>query len=547
MLNEAEIKVGPASSQTAKAVQPLIVDGSNSRLMAVSRANAARRKRQIYWGLGIAAGAGILLLIASLVFGKIEETHASRPLFLPVQRTPFASVLHELGSIEARNEIMVLTRFSGDIVWRTEDGKAVEEGEPLVKFETKTVQEDIEQREKDLLDKRDAVRRAEEDIKTATERYKSVIRQAGIALALSEIERKRIYDDPTPDDLRDAELTLKSATLELKRAEIELDGYETLAKQSFVSQAALMKKRLEVATVRVNHVKAETLYDLTKRGLQKNTTDAKLVADLAVSDAKKRLNIVKFNRDADLSVARAARDLARVDLANFERELARRRQDLDAATVRAPKKGNVVFTEVMKGSTKSKSPIQVGESRSAGGDLCTLCDTSMLRIRVWINESDVKGLTLGQHAVVTLPALPGRVCEAVVSELAVMAQDKNAALSSLALRKSGEAFVNVVQARLDFINLTEADRKAIKVGFTADVRIETTEKSDALTISWAGVRYDEQLAPFAEVVTSGGGRETRGLKLGRSNGDRVEVLDGLKDGEQVYDQTLSFSGGGPRS
>jgi HlyD family secretion protein len=544
VLNETdEIKPSATKSQTAKAVQPLIMDGSNSRLMALSRASAEQRKRRVYWGAGIAVGLVALLLIANVVFSRVEETHASRPLYLPVQRTSFASVLHELGSIEALNEIMVLTRFSGDIVWRTEDGKAVEEGEPLVKFETKTVVEDIEQREKDLLDKKDAVRRAEEDIKTATERYKSVIRQAEITLAEAEIDRKRIYDDPTPDDKLDAELTLKSASLELKQAELELSGYEDLAKQGFVSQAALKKKQLDVATIRVNHAKAKVLYDLT---LQGNTPDAKRVADLAVSDAKKRRNIASFNRDADLSVAKAALEVARVDLANFERELIRKRQDLDAATVRAPKKGNVVFTEVMKGSTKSKSPIQVGESRTAGGDLCTLCDTSVLRVNVWINESDVKGLVLGQHATVTLPASPGRTYDAIVSQLAVMAQDKNAAISSLALRKAGEAFVNVVQVRLDFINLSEADRKAIKVGFTADVFIETTEKSDALTIPWAGVRYDEQLAPFAEVVTSGGGREKRGLKLGRSNGDRVEVLSGLKEGEQVFDQTIAISGG-PRS
>jgi hypothetical protein len=333
--------------------------------------------------------------------------------------------------------------------------------------------------------------------------------------------------------------------LELQRAEIELKGYEDLARQSFVSQAALKKKELDVATIRVNHAKSKLLYDLTLQGY---TPDAKRVADLAVADAKKRLNIAKFNREADLSVSQATLALARVDLENFERELANRRVLLEAATVRAPKKGNVVFTEVMKGSTKSKSPIQVGETRSAGADLCTLCDTSMLRVRVLINESDVKGLTVGQRAMVTLPAFPGRTYDAVVSELAVMAQDKNAAISSLALRKSGEAFVNVVTAKLDFKNLSEAERKTIKVGFTADVFIETTEKSDALTIPWAAVRYDEQFAPYAEVVVGSSGREKRALKLGRSNGDRVEILDGLKEGEQVYDQTLAISAaGGPRS
>jgi len=123
--------------------------------------------------------------------------------------------------------------------------------------------------------------------------------------------------------------------------------------------------------------------------------------------------------------------------------------------------------------------------------------------------------------------------------------DKNMALSSLALRKSGEAFVNVVQAKLDFINLTDEDRKTIKMGFTADVLLHVSEKSDTVTVPWEAVRYDAQGSPFADVVT-GGSRERRALKLGRSDSDRVEVLEGLKENEQVLDQTLTMFAGGPK-
>ncbi|HYG75367.1 MAG TPA: HlyD family efflux transporter periplasmic adaptor subunit [Planctomycetota bacterium] len=509
-----------------------------------SAASAKPPTRKFLLILGGVAGLALIAGILLTVLKPADEFKVTRPLTVPIKRMPFASVLHELGTIEALSETPVLTRFAGDIVWKTEDGKAVEAGEPIVRFETKTAQEDVWQREKDLLDKRDAVRRAERDIVVTTERYKLVIRQAEIQQELAEIERKKIYEDPSEQDRVDAELTLKSATLELQKAEVEMKGYDELAQQGFVSEAARKKKQLEIATIRVNHSKAKLLYDLTLMGF---SADSKRVADLAVADAKKKVNISKFNRDADLAVAKAALELARVDLHNFERELERKKRDLDAATVRAPIKGNVVFTEVSKGSLKIKSPIQVGESRTAGADLCTICDTSALRIRVWINEADVKGVALNQPATVTLPACPGMTLHAVVSELAVMAQDKNAALSSLALRKSGEAFVNVVPVRLDFMNLTEEQRRMIKVGFTAHVYLQTTERSEALTIPWAAVRYDEKSNPFAE-VDAGGRRERRELKLGRNDGERVEVLDGLKEGEQVYDQTLSVrSLGGNRS
>jgi len=153
---------------------------------------------------------------------------------------------------------------------------------------------------------------------------------------------------------------------------------------------------------------------------------------------------------------------------------------------------------------------------------------------------------LNQPANITLPACPGQTLQAVVSEIAVMAQDKNAALSSLALRKSGEAFVNVVPVKLDFINLTEEQRRLIRVGFTAHVYIQTTERSQALTVPWAAIRYNEKTQPFAD-VQAGSGRERRALKLGRNDSERVEVLEGLKEGEQVHDQTQASKPAGARS
>jgi multidrug resistance efflux pump len=144
---------------------------------------------------------------------------------------------------------------------------------------------------------------------------------------------------------------------------------------------------------------------------------------------------------------------------------------------------------VWKGGNKSNSPIQVGETRQWGWDLCKVCDVSRMRIRVNINETDVLRVKLGHRATVTLAAFPGRTFNCVVSELGVMAIDKNIALSGQggpAVRSSGEAFVNVVPAKLDFLDLTEEERKAIRIEFTADVQIHVTEAPIAIPDSVAG-------------------------------------------------------------
>jgi len=480
---------------------------------------------------------GVVVAFCALVLALFLKpgagSKAAGVALLPVLRQPFATILHESGTIEALNERIILTRFAGDIVWLADDGQLVEAGEPVVRFETKTAQEDIDSREVDLQDKKDAARRAEADIATTRERYQHVVRQAEIAHEQAVLDRQRIHGAPRDDEKLDAELTLKSDALDLESSEVDLKSYNDLAALGYVSEAKRKEKLVDYATKKTEHLRAKTVYGLTLDG---STADAKRVADLAVADAQKQLNIARFNREADLAVAQAALELAQVDLSNFARDLTRRKQELESGTVRAPVRGHVVFHEVYKGSSKSKSPVQVGESRTAGGDLCTICDTSALRIRVLINESDVKNVAPGQRASVRLSALPGRTFEAVVSELAVIAMDKNVALSSLALRRAGEAFVNAVQAKLDFVNLPDKEREEIRVGFTTDVYIESSPVTEALTVPWSGVRFDGGGRPVAEAA-AGGGRQLRALSLGRGDAYRVEVLEGLKDNEQVYDQT----------
>jgi multidrug efflux pump subunit AcrA (membrane-fusion protein) len=498
-------------------------------------AHAGQRLRRPLLIAG-AAMLGAIILLA--VFRPASGDAASSPLHA-VQRMPLAITLHEMGAIEALYETPVLTRFSGDIVWKTEDGKLVEKDDPVVRFDTKAVEEDIEAREKDVLDKKEAVRQARARVTSTEERYKAVVRQAEIQLGLARLDKDLVFNSPTTEEKLEADLSLKSATLELERADLEMRSYDELARHGFVAEAKLKEKQLDLATKTVNHAKAKLIRDLTMMG---NTEDAKRVATLAVADAQKKLNISRFNRESDLAVARADLELAEVSLRNSERELKRRRDDLNWATVRAPVRGHMVFTEVYKGSSKTRSPIEVGESRTAGADLGVICDSTALKVGVWINESDVRNLEKGQPAIVTLPALPGQQFRAVISELAVLATDKNAAISSLALRHAGEAFVNVVQAKLDFVDLPDEARRRMRVGFTADVYIETAPASAALTVPWSAVRYDAEGRPYAEVA-AGRSRERRPVKLGRSDTALVEVLDGLKEGEKVYELTAAAAPG----
>lgn len=517
------------AAQKEGAVNATSVAPSARHVPPTKGAGNGRNNRLMFIGAAACLVLGVIVIAAfARSGGKPADAAVGQ---FTAQRQPLPLELHEVGSVEALNETALVTRFTGDIVWMIQDGAHVEPGDPVVRFETKTVVEDIEAREKDLFIKKEALRRAEANLKLTEDRYKVTLRQQQIELEKVQLEHDLLVNKPKPEDRLDAELTLKQAQLDLERSALDVKNFQDLAKQGFASDAKLKEKQLDLATKNVNFVRAKGIFDLTVQGA---TTEDKRVAEMAVADAKKRVNIEKFNREADLAVCKATVDLATVDLRNFERELTRRRQDLEWATVRATVPGHIVFTEVFKGSAKNKSPIQVGEQRMAGGELGIICDTSSLKIRVHVNESNVKDIAVGQRARVTLQALPGQSFEAVVGELAVVAQDKNAALSSLALRRSGEAFVNVVQAKLNFINMPEEARRQIRVGFTADVYIQTGDKALVLAVPWKAVKYDSAGLPYA-LVEKDGQEEKRTLKIGRAGSTHVEVLNGLNDHDIVRD------------
>lgn len=495
--------------------------------------------------LGVVAAVA-LLARAAFWLGPRFLTPEPPPRVLAVRPRKIESVLHEIGSISSSIERPVLTSFAGEITWRAEDGTLVEAGDPVVMFDAKTLQDDIELRERDLFDKQDTVRLAEDAIGTIRKKYAHLIRQKKLTLKKAELDQKKAVDFPLPDDLLDVELTWKSAELDLNQNQVQTDAMKELTKRGFNSEAALRKKQLELANSKVEGARAKMIYDLTRQG---TTPDLIQVSKLAVADARKSLNVSIFNRKADLATGQAALELARLSLANFERDLMRRKQHLESATVRAPMRGRVIFQSIFKGSDKNRSPIQVGETRPEGSDLCTLLDTSNLIIALWINEMDIGGVRLGQRAKVFLPALPDEAFEAEVAEIAVTAQDKNIALSALALRRSGEAFVNVVRVKMAFVGLKEEVKNRIRVGFTADVKLDLGNGGTALSVPWQAIGFDSRGKAFTDALVNGT-IERRELKLGRSDNINTEVLAGLADGMNVVDRSraaIPYREDAPRS
>ncbi|GMV79099.1 MAG: hypothetical protein AMXMBFR7_02830 [Planctomycetota bacterium] len=504
---------------------PELNGASASALLLEARLSARRKRTARRRGLLAALGVAALCALGWWLGSARPEAGT----WYKVERKTLLLTQHELGEVVARLETPVLSTFSGEVVWKIEEGTNVHAGEPIVRFDATRAKDDLSEREKDLFDKEQNVQQVRRDAEAVAERYALELSRRAAALELAQIARAETYEHPTADERLTADLDLRSAELKHSKVLSDYLSHEDLNRAGFVTEAVLKQKRLAWAREKAELAKAKILHQLTLAG---SSRDSKRLADLAVAEAELNLKLGEFERDADVAIAKADLDLAEVELADFKLGLERKRRELEQAEVGAPVGGRVAFVDVWKGSD-TLSPIQVGETRNRGQDLAKMVDTAGLRVRVLASEADVLKLKVGQRAEVRLPAYPQRLYKARVAEIAVVATDKNVALTRLALQKSGEAFVNVVSVWLDFDDLTEADRQAMRLGFTAEAEIEWGRVESAPAIPWGAVEYGPAGAAYVRVRGGLGGNERRAVELGRGNAFFVEVRSGLSEGEDV--------------
>jgi multidrug efflux pump subunit AcrA (membrane-fusion protein) len=85
--------------------------------------------------------------------------------------------------------------------------------------------------------------------------------------------------------------------------------------------------------------------------------------------------------------------------------------------------------------------------------------------------------------------------------------------------------------------------KELKANMTANAEIVLEEHHDALIVPEAAVTYDSQKNAYVEVAApdAKNGRKKVAVKIGVGNGTKIQILEGLKQGDKVK-ITLRYRG-----
>ncbi|WP_075351413.1 efflux RND transporter periplasmic adaptor subunit [Algoriphagus marinus] len=182
----------------------------------------------------------------------------------------------------------------------------------------------------------------------------------------------------------------------------------------------------------------------------------------------------------------------------------------------------------------------VGTQQMAGTEMLTIADLSKMEVRVDVNENDIVRLSLGDTTVIDVDAYAytGKKFMGIVTSIANTANAKSSPDAvtefKVKIRILNSSYQDLVQ---------EGKKYPFRPGMTASVEILTTSKNNALAVPLSAVTTrDNQLDTLAGGTTKskelvfindGGVAKLRQIKTGISDFQNIEVLDGIKEGEEI--------------
>ncbi len=435
------------------------------------------------WTIGLLALASVGALSAWWTL-KGKADGASKADLVTAERQDLEILVSETGVLQPLTKAEIKSRIAGQVARILVDaGHRVKPGQPLIQLETTDLERGLAQA------------RADRDVARA--RWQVLTTGARL------------------EDRAIAEAEVHSAEAQLHRTEAEFRRAREASGTGTVTPREL------------NQAEGEFL-----------------AARAALAGSKARLaKITSGARREEVAEARALLDKAAVALNAAEDQLA-------YATIRAPIGGTILRRGIEVGEMVSP-----GVSATAQGtSILTIGNLDRLIVQSQLNQIDVGQVRVGQTVMVRVDSAPGRLFHGRVSKVAPAGEapkDANTTLQSFPIETLVE----------------DVDGGVLKPGMSADLDIQITTRKQVVALPVEAVtRLKGDMATVQIVVSmpekrtrskpkkeghrekegsvtprGSGGKDgdRRKVRLGMSTDSLVEIVSGLKPGEQVRIQPPS--------
>lgn len=268
------------------------------------------------------------------------------------------------------------------------------------------------------------------------------------------------------------------------------------------SQLSDSKMQLEVNELQLDKMKVEVRNERYLDSIGAGTTDKVRETELKYNVAQLEQEQATKKYHNDRAVADAEIKVQELDLAIFQKTLSEVRRTLEDAAIRAPRAGVLTFVSN-----------EIGSQVAQGSQVAIISDLSHFRVEGQIADSYADRLYPGARTLVRI----GRdELKGVVSNITP-------------LSKGG-----VIQFT---VQLEEDDHEKLRSGLKTDVYVMTAIQEDVMMIDKGS--YYSGPGKYELFVKNGEELFKREVQLGDSNHKYVEVVSGLKEGDQVVVSDMS--------
>jgi RND family efflux transporter MFP subunit len=298
-------------------------------------------------------------------------------------------------------------------------------------------------------------------------------------------------------------VTVRTFTVERGDMEAQVSATGTISPVNSVNVSSKITGLIEKVYVEENQ-------PVTEGDLLVVLDDSSIRAQVAQAQARLDNARINYIRKAQLANIGAIA-MSELDQAKMDFEVAQASYDTVMSnkadtTIRAPLSGVVIGKPIPAGQT-------VSPGISTPMVLLTIADMSNMQIETKVDESDIGKILTGQKTSFTVDAYPGRNFSGTVSLISRQAITEQ----------------NVIYYRV-MIYIDSPDGLLFP-SMTARVSITTGESRNTLKVPLMAVRETRGVKTVQ--LMKNGESETVPVITGLSTDDRIEILEGLKEGDQI--------------
>ncbi len=478
-------------------------------------------KRLLSVSIGIAALvalAGAAVVIKPWDSGSSESRSSD---LAPAHRTGFEMTTNATGELEAKEQIEIRSKLEtqSTIVEVVDEGTLVNKGDVLVKLNTASIQDQIDEELVRVESSRADVEAAVNAEKIQISENDSRLRAGQMRLDIAELALQQWRDGDVVKQRQNLTLSIEQAQRQLKRLRDRFERSEELLTEGFVSQnerdldeIAFIDAQAKLETARLDKLVYETYQHPRDEKSKLNE----------VEEARAELDRIITQNEINLSSKRSTLDNRQRTFELRASKLAKLQEQLEYATIIAPSAGMVVFATSMQQNNRwggNEGPLQIGSNVRPNDLLMVLPDTSEMIAAVRVHESLAGRIRPGLKTAVKIDAAGGSTFAGQVASIGVLAEGGG--------WRDPNRREYTVRIALD----PTQGQGVLKPSMRAEAIITMGTIEDALTVPVQSVFND---GPVRFVyVPDGSSYRRQPVGLGRRSDVLAEITSGLQEGALV--------------